>query len=151
LDAIIVWKVSVDSRKVSTICASMMGPVTLSRGSSLKMGVPSGTAQTSPVEAEGFQVVEESVADVSERRVSTKEADVLGLETNVFQEVEGLLESGGKEIAALRRQRAHEKFEAGGGAEAVLKIGRRHGELVKVREQGRMAKGFGHEEASGKL
>jgi hypothetical protein len=37
LDAIMVWKVSVDSRKVSTICASMMGPVTRSRGSSLKM------------------------------------------------------------------------------------------------------------------
>src|SRR6266852_1935612 len=97
-------------------------------------------------EAEGFQVVEESVANVSERRVPTKEADVLGLETHVFQELEGLLESGGKEIAALRRQRAHEEFEAGGGAEAILKIGRRHGELVKIREQGRMAKGFGHEE-----
>src|SRR5216684_4755085 len=97
-------------------------------------------------EAEGFQVVEESVADVSERSMPTKEADVLGLETNVFQEVEGLIEPGGKEIAALRRQRAHKKFEAGGGAEAVLKIGRRHGEFVKVREQGRMAKGFGHEE-----
>ncbi len=81
----------------------------------------------------------------------TKEADVLGLETNVFQEVEGLLEPGGKEIAALRRQRAHKKFEAGGGAEAVLKIGRRHGEFVKVREKGRMAKGFGHEGASGEI
>ena len=89
---------------------------------------------------------EKNVADVSERRMPTKEADVLGLETHVFQEVEGLLESGGKEIASLRRQRAHEEFEAGGGAEAVLKIGRRHGDLVKVREQGRMAKGFGHEE-----
>ncbi len=33
---------------------------------------------------------------------------------------------------ALRRQRAHEEFEAGVAAEAVLKIGRRHGELVKV-------------------
>ena len=49
------------------------------------------------------------------------------------------------------RERAHEKFEAGGVAEAVLKIGRRHGELVKVREQGGMAKGFGHGAASGKL
>jgi hypothetical protein len=56
-----------------------------------------------------------------------------------------------KEIAALWRERAHEKFEAGGVAEAVLKIGRRHGELVKVREQGGMAKGFGHGAASGKL
>lgn len=98
--------------------------------------------------AEGCQVVEESVVDVCEHRMPTKEADVLGPETNVFQEVEGLLEPGGKEIAALRRQRAHEKFEAGVGAEAVLKIGRRHGELVKVREQGRMAKGFEHEGAS---
>src|SRR6266852_3180758 len=100
-------------------------------------------------EAEGVKVVEESVADVSERRMPTKEADVLGLETHLFQEVEGLIESGGKEIAALRRQRAHEDFEARGGAEAVLKIGRRHGELVKVREQRRMAQGFGHEGASG--
>lgn len=82
----------------------------------------------------------------------TKEADVLGLETNSFQKVEGLLESGGEEIAALRRQRAHEEFEAGVGAETVLKIRRRHSELVEVRQQGRMAKGFGHEEkASGKL
>jgi hypothetical protein len=81
----------------------------------------------------------------------TKEPDVLGLKTNVFQEVEGLLESGGKEIAPLRRQRAHEKFEAGVGAEAVLKIGRGHGELVKVREQGRTAKGFGHEEVCGEI
>jgi hypothetical protein len=56
-----------------------------------------------------------------------------------------------KEIAALRRQRAHEEFEAGGGSEAVLKIGRRHGDLVKVREQGRMAKDFGHEGASGEI
>ena len=74
-----------------------------------------------------------------------------GWKRNVLQEVEGLLEPGGKEIAALRRQRAHKKFEAGGGAEAVLKIGRRHGEFVKIREQGRMAKGFGHEEASGEI
>jgi len=102
-------------------------------------------------EAEGFQVVEESVADVSERRMPTKEADVLGLETHLFQEVEGLIESGGKEIAALRRQRTHEEFEARGGAEAVLKIGCRHGELVKVREQGRMAQSFGHEGASGEI
>jgi hypothetical protein len=102
-------------------------------------------------EVEGFQGVEESVADVSERSMPTKEADVLRLETNVLQEGEGLLEPGSKEIATLRRQRAHEEFETGGGMEAVLKIRRRHAELVKVREQGRMAKGFGHEEASGKI
>ena len=54
LDAIMVWKVSVDSRKVSTICASMMGPVTRSRGSSLKRACLRERPKTSTRKAEGF-------------------------------------------------------------------------------------------------
>jgi hypothetical protein len=48
LEAIAVWKLTIDSSKVSTSCASSSGPVTRSTGSWAKKTVPSGIAQTSP-------------------------------------------------------------------------------------------------------
>jgi len=74
LGAIIVWKVSADSRRVSTICASMMGPV--QQRFLTKDGRAFGNGPDFTREAEGFQVFEESAADVSERRMPTEEADV---------------------------------------------------------------------------
>ena len=43
-----VWKLTVASSAVSTICASAIGAVTRSSGSPGKHSVPSGMAQTSP-------------------------------------------------------------------------------------------------------
>jgi len=70
----------------------MMGPV--QQRFLTKDGRAFGNGPDFTREAEGFQVFEESAADVSESRMPTKEADVFELETNALQEVERLLESG---------------------------------------------------------
>jgi len=64
--------------------------------------------------------------------------DILRLKTKCCEIVESLFESRGNQVAALSRQRSDEQFEAGGGKETVFEICRRHGEFVKIGQQGGM-------------
>ena len=56
--AIMVCRLTVLSRKVSTSCASIMGAVTRIKGSLGKASEPSGIAQTSPVNLKPRKVIE---------------------------------------------------------------------------------------------
>ena len=61
--AISVSNVTVASRNVSTICASMIGAVIRSSGSSANTAVPSGTAHTSPPKCICREKIEEVFSD----------------------------------------------------------------------------------------
>jgi hypothetical protein len=61
--------------------------------------------------------------------------DIVGGETQVFQVIQGLLQSRRDQKSAARRQGAAEQFEHGRAGIAMIQIGLDHIELVEVGEQ----------------
>src|SRR5581483_12389934 len=73
-------------------------------------------------EPEVPQVIEESVANVSEYRETAQIFNVRCFEPDVLQVIERLIEAGGKQERALPGERAHEQLEAGGGLKVVVEV-----------------------------
>ena len=61
--------------------------------------------------------------------------DLVTREGDVFQILQRLLESGGHEIIAPRRQVPDEQLKRGTGIETGLPIARRHREFVEIGEK----------------
>ena len=84
-------------------------------------------------EAEGFQIVDEVVAEAAG---AFKPIDFGGGEPDRLQIIERVFEPGGKQEAAPRRQPAHEEFEHRLLVLAAIQIGLDHVEFVEVGGEG---------------
>lgn len=87
-------------------------------------------------ETEAREIVEKFRANVAENGMLAKVIDFFGREAHVFQEIEGLRETGSDEEIAFGRETPDEKLESGAGVKAGLKIAGSHGEFIEIGEKG---------------
>ena len=90
------------------------------------------------------QVTEKGIRNGAESRLLAQEPHVIVGEAQVFQVPERRIEPRRHQVSALGRQLAHKKLERGPAVDAMLKVGRRHGELVEVHEQGAIVVSLEH-------
>src|SRR5215467_11240827 len=90
------------------------------------------------------EIIKEIGMNAFEERQSSEVGDVFSRKAHVFEEVEGLLQSGGNQIIAALGEVANKKFKRGTGFEAVLDVPRRHREFVEVGEQPRKWSAYKH-------
>ena len=117
----------------STSCACGSGAVMRISGSLGKQTLPSGIACTSPVKRNALQIVEQVVAEAAG---AFEPIDLGGGERKRLQIIERVLEPGGEQEAAPRRQPAHEEFEHRLLVLAPIQIGLDHVEFVEVGGEG---------------
>jgi hypothetical protein len=101
LAAISDWKCRILMSRDSTNCACGSGAVTRRIGSLAKNTVPSGMAWTSPVKRNWRR---DNRAGFAEPAGALEPADLGRREAKIFQEIERLLEPGGQQKSAPRRQ-----------------------------------------------
>ena len=142
-DAISVWKCRMLISRVSTSCACGSGAVMRISGSLGKQTVPSGIACTSPVKRKARKIIEQIVAEAAG---AFEPVDVGRRKAQRLEIVERVVEPGGEQKAAPRRQPPHEEFEHRLLVLAAVQIGLDHVEFVEVggerAGQGRHQAGF---------
>ena len=84
-------------------------------------------------------MLEEGIRNRVEGGLLAQVADVFVREAQALQIIERRIHSGSHQVGALRRQVANEKLKRGTGIHAVLKIARRHRQLVQINQQRRIA------------
>ena len=139
LDAISVEKCSRLSSRLSTTCACDIGAVMRRMGSLTKNTVPSGSACTSPVKR-SRRARPETAAKTA---MGAQPRELVLGHAELFEVVEHLLQSGGDQKIAPRRQRAHEEFEHCGVGHALVEIGLQHRKLIQIGQQRALALAHG--------
>ncbi len=111
----------------------MIGARTVMNGSPANTGVPSGTANTSPVKRNPASISKNASLAYLNCGMPAQVGDLLRCNAEVEQIVDGLREPGGQNEIAIVRQAPHGEFE---GRAVVrfpgLEIAGSHGELVKI-------------------
>ena len=110
------------------------GAVTRRIGSSAKNTVPSGIACTSPVKRSSARWSSNSFP---KRPVRASQSICFGRETQAFEEIERLFESGGHQKPAPGRKLADEEFEYRRLRLAMIQVRLDHVELIEIGEQRR--------------
>src|SRR6516164_4560330 len=82
-------------------------------------------------EAEIRELVEQPLLEAS---CAGEPIDLLGAETEIFEEIERLFEAGDYQEASLRRQFAYKKFEDSSLRVTMIQVCLDHIELIKIRE-----------------
>ncbi len=119
-------------RRNSANCACGSGAVTRRIGSLAKKAVPFRHRKHVAGEAEAAQIIDQVLAKAAG---ALEPGDLRVGETQGFKKIQRLLEAGGEQESAPRRQRPDEQLEYRGIGVAMIQIGLDHGELVEVRQQ----------------
>src|SRR5262249_14722282 len=83
-------------------------------------------------ESESAEIIEKIVVKSARALEPT---DVGRREVKIFEKIQRLLQSGGEQESAPRRQSAHEQLEYRGAGVAMIQIGLNHVDLIKIGQQ----------------
>src|SRR5262249_4072276 len=83
-------------------------------------------------ESECAEIIEKVVVKSARALEPT---DIGGREAKIFEKTQRLLQSGGEQESAPRRQTAHEQLEYRGAGVAMIQIGLNHVDLIKISQQ----------------